>query len=93
MDKSSFAEVVLKDSSSPSILTYPASKVALDKPCVKKFSVWVRKEKEVVNLQLDSVLVVTKMKVHYSWMKIKSVLEDYFFRFLCQLIHLWMTRL
>lgn len=43
----------------------------------KTTTFWVRKEEVVVDLNLNSLFVVSKVMAHYSCEKIKLVLEDY----------------
>lgn len=43
-------------------------------------SVWVRKEKEkeMIELNLGSMLVVTRLMEYYSWVEVNRILEHFF---------------
>lgn len=41
-------------------------------------STWVRKEKEVIDLKLDSTMMVTKLFARYTWKEINMVLSEYY---------------
>lgn len=41
-------------------------------------SIWVKKEKDMLNINFKSLLVVTKLMEFYSWKEVKSTIEDFF---------------
>lgn len=48
------------------------------RPLPQTLSFWIIKEKEMLNLNFDSMLVVTRLMGYYSWAEIKITLEDFF---------------
>lgn len=40
-------------------------------------SFWVKKESEVLNLNLKSLFVVSRLFAHYSWKEVKESLEEF----------------
>lgn len=41
-------------------------------------SLWVKKDWEVLNLDLGNIPVVSRLMAHYYWKEVKFVLEEYF---------------
>lgn len=70
MGKRSFAEVLRQ---SPT-LSAPKPELAP----VSNTSFWVKKETEVLNLNLNSLLMVSRLFAHYSWKEVKNSLEKNF---------------